>query len=84
VDTVVDATPEALASGRASGFVFEAFDSLALEHALDRALLAHADRTLWSGLVRQVMGQDWSWDASAREYVQLFERVRAAPPVALS
>jgi starch synthase len=84
VDTVVDATPEALASGRASGFVFEAFDSLALEHALDRALLAHADRTLWSGLVRQVMGQDWSWDASAREYVRLFERVRAAPPVALS
>ena len=64
--------------------MFEAFDSLALEHALDRALLAHADRTLWSGLVRHVMNQDWSWDASAREYVRLFERVRSAPPVTVS
>ncbi|MEI6239941.1 MAG: glycogen synthase GlgA [Planctomycetia bacterium] len=83
VDTVVDTTEETLASGRASGFVFDAFDSLALEHALGRALEAHADGSLWSGLVRRVMQQDWSWDASAREYLRLFERVCAAPPVAV-
>jgi len=83
VDTVVDTTPETLRNGTASGFVFEAFDALALEHALMRAIDAHANRELWSGLVRQVMGQDWSWDSSAREYLKLFERTRRAPPVAV-
>lgn len=84
VDTVVDATPEALAVGRASGFVFDAFDSFALEHAIERALATRADREAWDGLVRRVMGQDWSWDASAREYLRLFDRVRAAPAVAVA
>jgi starch synthase len=80
VDTVIDTTPETLRNGTASGFVFEAFDSLALEHAVVRALEAHENRELWSALVRQVMARDWSWDASAREYLELFERTRAAPP----
>ena len=84
VDTVVDATPDSIASGRASGFVFDAFDSLALEHAVGRALEAHAHRQQWEALVRRVMTEDWSWDASAREYVRLFERVRTAAPVVVN
>ena len=80
VDTVVDTTPETLRAGSASGFVFEGFDSQALEHAVQRALDAHADRELWRGLVRRGMRQDWSWDQSAREYLRLFQRTIAAPP----
>ena len=79
VDTVVDTTPETLRSGKASGFVFEAFDAIALEHALVRALDAHSNRDLWSGLVRQVMGQDWSWEASARDYLQMFSALEKRP-----
>jgi starch synthase len=80
VDTVVDTDPDTLRDGTASGFVFQGFDALALEHALVRALDAHADRELWRGLVRRGMRQDWSWDSSAREYLRLFERTYAAPP----
>jgi starch synthase len=80
VDTIVDTTPETLRNGTASGFVFEAFDTLALEHALTRALEAHSNDELWDGLVRQVMAQDWSWDSSAREYLRLFERLRSRKP----
>jgi starch synthase len=83
VDTVVDATPETLRSGTASGFVFEAFDALALERALVRALDAHRDRDLWNGLVRHVMVQDWSWDSSGREYLELFRRTCGSPPAAV-
>ena len=83
VDTIVDTTPETLRNGSASGFVFEAFDALALEHALMRALDAHSNRELWQGLVCQVMAQDWSWETSGREYLHLFERTRQAPPVAI-
>ena len=78
VDTVVDATPETLRSGTANGFVFDAIDSLALEHALARALDAHADETLWSGLVRRAMQQDWSWGVSGRDYLGVYEQALAS------
>lgn len=80
VDTVVDATPEALADGTATGFRFDAFEPVALERAIARALDAHADPDRWRALVRRVMRQDWSWEASGREYLRLFQRTVAAPP----
>jgi starch synthase len=79
VDTVVDTTPETLADGTASGFMFEAFDPVALEEAVCRALDLHADRATWDGVVRRVMVQDWSWDASAREYLRIYQRALATP-----
>jgi starch synthase len=76
VDTVVDTTPATLAAGTATGFVFDAYDSIAFEQALLRALESHADRELWRTLVRRVMQQDWSWDASGRKYLELYRRVQ--------
>jgi len=81
VDTVVDVSPDTVRDGRASGFVFQAVDAGELERAVLRALDAHADGDLWQGLVRRVMALDWSWEASAREYLRLFERVGAQPPL---
>jgi len=77
VDTVVDATPETIRDGSATGFVFKGFDAAGLEHALGRALAAYDDKPVWKRLVGNAMRQDWSWRASGREYVQLFERTRA-------
>jgi starch synthase len=76
VDTVVDTTPDTLQNGTANGFVFDAYDSHSLEQAVWRALDAHANGDLWSGLVRRAMLQDWSWDSSAREYLRVYERAR--------
>jgi starch synthase len=83
VDTVVDVTDATLAEGTASGFVFDAVDGGALAHAVDRALGLHADSARWQGLVRQAMGQDWSWDQSARKYLSLYKRAVDAPPLAV-
>jgi starch synthase len=77
VDTVVDATPEAVAAGTATGFVFREFTPAGLIGVLERAVAAHVDRPLWRMLVGQAMRQDWSWQASGREYVRLFERTVA-------
>jgi starch synthase len=77
VDTVVDATPETIRDGSATGFVFKGFDAAGLEHALGRALAAYNDQSVWKRLVGNAMRQDWSWQASGREYMQLFERTRA-------
>ncbi len=78
-DTVVDTTPDTVRDGVASGFVFEPFDSVALEQALDRALEAYADRDGWAAMVRRVMRQDWSWDHAAREYLALYRATVAQP-----
>jgi starch synthase len=77
IDTVRDATPERLADGSATGFVFQASTAAAFQEAIDRALALWADREAWSRLVRAGMSGDWSWDRSARAYEDLYEEVRA-------
>ncbi len=84
VDTVIDTNDQTLADGTASGFVFEAFESAALEEAVRRAVAARGDHDRWRELVRRVMGQDWSWQASARRYREVYEQTLAAPPVAVA
>ena len=83
-DTVVDANEETLANGTASGFVFGAFESAALEDAVRRAIAVRGDQDCWRELVRRVMGQDWSWEASARRYREVYEQTLAAAPVAVA
>ena len=49
-------------------------------HAVERALELHADTDRWQSLVRRVMQEDWSWDASARKYLRLYQHALASPP----
>jgi starch synthase len=37
-----------------------------------RALAAYADRPRWDAIVRRGMARDFSWEASARAYVDLY------------
>ncbi|MDQ7828829.1 MAG: glycogen synthase GlgA [Armatimonadota bacterium] len=81
-DSVVDATPDAVAQGRATGFVFDAYAPEALQTALSRALAAYRDGPTWYRLQQTAMRQDFSWDRSARRYADLYaltvERAQAA------
>jgi starch synthase len=83
VDTVVDLTPDALADGTATGFVFREPTPTALWGALARVLETWSDREIWTKLVRNGMSTDWSWGGSARKYVELYReiirRVRPEP-----
>jgi starch synthase len=75
-DTIVDATPENLAAGRATGFSFVANYAGAFLSALERALdcyRQHADQ--WLQIMQTGMRQDWSWDHSAIEYEKLYSQV---------
>ena len=81
-DTVVDATPVALADGKANGFVFSEPTPTALAAAIRRALDAWPDRAAWSSMVRAAMEADWTWDRVALAYRRLYEeiaRTRATP-----
>jgi starch synthase len=78
-DTVADATPEALADGRANGFTFTAYTADALLETVGRAVARyHARPELWLQLVHNGMRQDWSWDRSAAAYEALY-RLLATP-----
>jgi starch synthase len=72
-DTVVDATPAALAEGRATGFAFREATVEALRGAIGRALELWADRPAWDRLVSTGMRLDWSWDRGALAYRELYE-----------
>jgi starch synthase len=80
VDTVVNATPETLGYGTATGFSFEDYTSLELAEALQRACRAYADPVVWSQLVETGMRQDWSWGHSADQYGVLYERTLSRVP----
>jgi starch synthase len=71
-DTVVDYEPGRQTS---TGFVFEPYTPAALLDALRRALALYPNRPEWRNLQLTGMGQDHSWDRSAREYVKIYERV---------
>lgn len=60
------------ASGNGTGFVFKAFDPLAMMVAVIRACENFHHKELWRGMVRRCMQQDFSWDKSAEEYLHLF------------
>jgi starch synthase len=75
-DTIVDATPENLAAGRATGFSFIANYAGAFLSAVERALdcyRLHPDQ--WLQIMQTGMRQDWSWDHSALEYEKLYSQV---------
>ena len=76
-DTVVDATPAALAQGRATGFSFEAATPAALERCVRRAVAMKAQPAVWGAMVQTAMGQELSWEGPARQYAQLYERLLA-------
>jgi starch synthase len=74
-DTVVDANDATIARGTATGFSFGPFLPQALEQALARAVCTfQSNRPAWDKIVERGMQTDWSWQASAQKYVELYER----------
>lgn len=74
-DTVVDADPEALAAGRASGIRFEPLSAEALVAALHRGLRLVDDAEALQGLRSTMMNKPLGWDAAARAYAEVYARV---------
>ena len=70
-DTVRNFDP---ANGEGTGFTFDQYSSQALLNTLRWALDIYRDRDAWRRIQRSGMSQDFSWDASARQYVKVYER----------
>ncbi len=63
-------------TGKGTGFKFSDYTGEALLATIKQALLAYQDPSSWQTLMRNGMGRDFSWGASAREYGKVYERAR--------
>jgi len=63
-------------TGRGTGFKFTEYNSEALMMTIKEALRVYRDPAAWQTLVRNGMAKDFSWNASAREYVRIYEKAR--------
>jgi starch synthase len=58
-----------------TGFVFERYDSRELLNAVQRAVAAYANEADWLKIMKAGMVKDFSWEASARKYLQTYRSV---------
>jgi starch synthase len=65
-------------SGKGTGFKFSEYNGESLLLTVKQALQAFRDQTSWQVLMRNGMNKDFSWNASAREYGRIYERVKQA------
>jgi starch synthase len=63
-------------TGKGTGFKFIEYTGESLLLTIKEALEAYRDQTSWQVLMRNGMSRDFSWNASAREYGKIYERVR--------
>jgi starch synthase len=68
-------------TGRGTGFKFSEYSGEALLLTVKQALTAFRDQSSWQVLMRNGMSKDFSWNASAKEYVKIYEKVRQARTV---
>ena len=63
-------------TGKGTGFKFSEYNGESLLLTIKQALQAFRDQHSWQQLMRNGMTRDFSWAASAKEYVRVYDRVR--------
>ncbi|MBA3755542.1 MAG: glycogen synthase GlgA [Nitrosomonas sp.] len=77
LDTVVDYTPATLADGSASGFLFYPMTADNLLSTIKRATLVYHNKKTWQRLQKSGMAKDFSWQASATAYREIYYSLHA-------
>jgi starch synthase len=75
VDTVVDATTRNLYLDTATGFIMDDASPEALLHATERALQTYQQPKVWQKIIKTAMKQPFSWEISAKEYIDIYQQV---------
>jgi starch synthase len=75
-DSVIDYNPHVSGSSKtATGFLFSPMTREKLTEAVARAVAAYRDKKHWRLLQKNGMARDFSWDASALRYIDLYHRL---------
>lgn len=74
-DTVFDANEENIVNKSANGFVVDRHSATGLDEAISHALECYAKPALWHQLQKNAMKGDFSWQASAERYIELYQQL---------
>ena len=74
-DTVIDASPVALAAGTATGVQFSPVNETMVEAAIRRTAGLYRNAERWQALQRNGMATEVSWTGPAREYAALYREL---------
>jgi starch synthase len=81
-DTVVDASPEAVRQGTATGLAFDDPSPAELTACVGRAMSLYRQPISWRRIQAAAMRQDFSWQRSARAYTDLYRSLTGTSAVA--
>jgi starch synthase len=59
-----------------NGFIFGRYSKNDLIKTIKKAALAFKNKKKWSQLIHKVMQYNFSWEASAKKYIQLYEKAK--------
>lgn len=68
---------------RGNGLKFYDYASDQLVEKVNEALAVYEDKDLWRTLILNGMANDFSWDVSARRYIEVFENLRRSRAAAI-
>jgi starch synthase len=71
-DTIQEWDP---ATGKGTGFKFDGYLPVNFYNAVMQAIGVFGDKKAWQKLMRNGMAQNFSWDASAKQYVTVYEEI---------
>jgi starch synthase len=73
-DTIKDYT---LSPEKGNGFKFTDYTPKAFLDKIKEALVVYEDKSVWLELVKRGMALDFSWEDSARQYIDLYHKARS-------
>ena len=71
-DSVIDVTQKPIVG---TGFLFNDYTSDKLYDTIVRAVSAYQDSKKWKKIMLRAMGENFSWDVSARKYLELYKKI---------
>jgi starch synthase len=72
----LDDTIEAFDGQSGTGFKFSEYTGAALLDAIEQAIAAYHQPQVWQQLVGNGMREDFSWERSARQYLEIYEALQ--------
>jgi starch synthase len=73
-DTIIDYTKS---PNIGTGFKFYDYSEKALLDAIERAIGVYKNQSAWQSLIKKCMSEDFSWEKSAKEYVEVYKKAIA-------
>ncbi len=67
--------PYNIYNGEGNGFTFTNYNAHEMKDAVERAVNLYKDKEKWSALITRVMETDFSWNVSAKKYLELYRSI---------